>query len=165
VNGSHYHFLSSADFHRQIDAGGMLEYAKVFKHFYGTPRAPVEEAIKAGKDILFDIDWQGCRQIQGSTLGAHAVSIFLLPPSMQELRHRLEQRAKDSQEDIDHRMRKSWGEISHWEDYDYVLVNQDIDQTEQDLIAIVSAMRLKPHYRHPQLRAHLRHLQQEHSRA
>jgi guanylate kinase len=112
-------------------------------NFYGSPMAPVREAIEAGRDVLFDIDWQGAQQIKTSALRDHVLSIFILPPSIPELRRRLESRGQDAAEVIAKRMQKSWDEISHWDGYDYVLVNDDLDQTFERLKMIVSAERLR----------------------
>lgn len=143
VDGRDYHFRSREDFARMVEAGEMLEHAEVFGNLYGTPRAPVEAAMQAGRDTLFDVDWQGGQQIRNSPLGASAVSVFVLPPDMAELRRRLEARGSDAAAVIDVRMEKSRAEISHWAEYDYVLVNDDLDQTEARLQAIVSAERLR----------------------
>lgn len=160
VDGQDYHFLSERDFKAEVAEGGMLEHAHVFGNFYGSPRAPVEAAISAGKDVLFDIDWQGAQQIRNSSLGQHTLSIFLLPPSIAELRRRLESRGKDSPETIAKRMQKSWDEISHWDGYDFVLVNDDLDATEEKLRTIVTATRLR-RSQQPGLTEHVRRLQAE----
>lgn len=160
VDGEHYHFLSEEDFKREVAAGGMLEHAHVFGHFYGSPRGPVRAAIDEGRDVLFDIDWQGAQQIQNSDLGPHTLSIFILPPSIPELRRRLEARGQDSAEVIARRMHKSWDEISHWAEYDYVLVNDDLDETEERLKNIVHAARLK-RVQQPGLNAHVLKLHDE----
>lgn len=160
VDGREYHFVDEARFKEQVAHQGMLEHAHVFGHFYGSPRAPVQEAIDAGRDVLFDIDWQGAQQITNSALGAHTLSIFLLPPSIRELRTRLENRAQDDAATIARRMGKSWDEISHWGSYDYVLINDDLDQTEAQLKTIVEATRLR-RSQQPGLTEHVRHLQSE----
>ena len=160
VDGREYHFVSESDFKAQVSEAGMLEHAHVFGNFYGSPRAPVETAINEGCDVLFDIDWQGAQQITNSALGAHTLSIFLLPPSIRELRNRLEKRAQDDAATISRRMEKSWDEISHWGSYDYVLVNDDLDTTEAQLKTIVTATRLR-RGQQPGLTAHVRHLQNE----
>ena len=160
VDGQDYHFLSERDFKAEVAEGGMLEHAHVFGNFYGSPRGPVEAAISAGKDVLFDIDWQGAQQIRNSSLGQHTLSIFLLPPSIAELRRRLESRGKDSPETIAKRMQKSWDEISHWDGYDFVLVNDDLDATEEKLRTIVTATRLR-RSQQPGLTEHVRRLQAE----
>ena len=160
ADGTDYHFVEEARFKRMVAEGAMLEHAHVFGHFYGSPRGPVEEAIEAGCDVLFDIDWQGAQQIRGSALRDHVLSIFLLPPSISELRRRLISRGQDSDETIARRMQKSWDEISHWDGYDYVLVNDDLDATEARLKNIVSAERLR-RSQQPGLLPHVRALQTE----
>ena len=160
VDGRDYHFLSEARFKRDVAAGDMLEHAHVFGNFYGSPRAPVQAAIEQGRDVLFDIDWQGAQQIRNSALGAHTLSIFILPPSIGELHRRLETRAQDAPEVIARRMQKSWDEISHWDGYDFVLVNDDLDATERKLRTIVEATRLR-RTQQPGLTGHVRRLQQE----
>jgi guanylate kinase len=126
-----------------VQGGEMLEHAHVFGHFYGSPMAPVKAAIEAGRDVLFDVDWQGAQQIARSPLQDHVLSIFVLPPSIGELRRRLVSRGQDSAEVIQKRMQKSWDEISHWDGYDYVLVNDDLDATFERLKTIVAAERLR----------------------
>ena len=160
VDGQDYYFLDEAGFRHQVSEGQMLEHAHVFGNFYGSPKGPVEEAISAGRDVLFDIDWQGAQQIQNSDLGKHTLSIFILPPSIAELRRRLESRGQDSAEVIAKRMQKSWDEISHWAEYDFVLVNDDLDATEERLKSIVEAARLK-RIQQPALTDHVRALQAE----
>jgi len=160
VDGQDYRFMSEAEFKSQVAQGEMLEHAHVFGNFYGSPRGPVQAAIDAGRDVLFDIDWQGAQQIRNSALGQHTLSIFLLPPSIAELRRRLESRAKDDADTIARRMQKSWDEISHWDGYDFVLVNDDLDRTEERLRTIVTATRLR-RTQQPGLTGHVRHLQAE----
>lgn len=143
IDGQDYHFLSETAFKKQVADGEMLEHAHVFGNFYGSPKGPVEDAINTGRDILFDIDWQGAQQIKESALRDHVLSIFLLPPSIGELKQRLVNRAKDDEKTINKRMQKSWDEISHWDSYDYVLVNDDLDATENALRNIVTAERLR----------------------
>ncbi len=143
VDGSDYHFTDEAGFKRMVAEGEMLEHAHVFGNFYGSPRGPVAAAIEDGIDVLFDIDWQGAQQIRNSSLQEHVLSIFLLPPSIAELRRRLIERAQDDPETVRRRMSRSWDEISHWDSYDYVLVNDDLDITENRLRTIVSAERLR----------------------
>ena len=159
-HGREYFFLSEDEFRQQVTDGQMLEHAHVFGNFYGSPAGPVRESINAGKDVLFDVDWQGEVQIRNSDLGKHALSIFILPPSIRELRRRLETRGQDSEEVIAKRMLKSWDEISHWGYYDYVLVNDDLDATEEKLKTIVSAERMR-RIQQPKLQAHVRTLQTE----
>ncbi len=160
TDGQDYHFLDEAQFKAMVRDGEMLEHAHVFGNFYGSPLGPVSEAIEAGRDVLFDIDWQGAQQIQKSALSAHVLSIFILPPSISELRRRLESRGQDDAEVIAKRMQKSWDEISHWDGYDYVLVNDNLDQTEARLKAIVTAERMKASQQ-PGLMDHVRVLQSE----
>ncbi|MBD3678098.1 MAG: guanylate kinase [Rhodobacteraceae bacterium] len=142
-HGREYYFHSRDEFQKMVDGGGMLEHAEVFGNLYGSPKGPVEEAIGQGQDVLFDIDWQGGQQIRNSSLGKDVVSIFILPPSIAELERRLRSRAQDSDEVIAGRMAKSEAEISHWAEYDYVLVNRDIDAAETELRTILTAERLR----------------------
>ncbi len=142
-DGVHYHFISEAAFRQQVADGAMLEHAHVFGHFYGSPEAPVRAAIDAGRDVLFDVDWQGAEQIKHSALRDHVLSVFVLPPSIAELRRRLVSRGQDAADVIAGRMQKSWDEISHWHGYDYVLVNDDLDTTFARLRTIVAAERLR----------------------
>ena len=138
----------------------MLEHAHVFGNFYGSPKSPVEEAINAGRDVLFDIDWQGAQQIRNSSLGAYTLSIFILPPSIGELRRRLIGRGQDTSDTIAKRMQKSWDEISHWDGYDYVLINDDLVETGDKLKTIIKAERMK-FAQQPRLSEHVRKLQSE----
>ena len=160
VDGKDYHFLSEASFKKMVNDGDMLEHAHVFGNFYGSPRGPVQEAIDAGQDVLFDIDWQGAQQIRNSALGQHTLSIFLLPPSIPELHRRLVERAQDDPATISRRMQKSWDEISHWDGYDFVLVNDSLDHTETQLRSIITASRLR-RSQQPGLTEHVRRLQTE----
>lgn len=160
IDGQHYHFLTETAFKDLVAQGAMLEHAHVFGHFYGSPMAPVRAAIDAGRDVLFDIDWQGAQQIRNSALGRHTLSIFILPPSIPELRRRLVSRGQDGPEVIARRMHKSWDEISHWDGYDYVLVNDDLDASFERLTTIISAERLRREQQ-PGLADHVRRLQQE----
>ncbi|MEM8631581.1 MAG: guanylate kinase [Pseudomonadota bacterium] len=160
TDGTDYHFVSEPEFKRMVREREMLEHAHVFGNFYGSPRAPVEAAIGQGCDVLFDIDWQGAQQIQQSALAAHVLSVFLLPPSITELRRRLEARGQDTPDTITKRMQKSWDEISHWDGYNYVLVNDDLDQTEERLKTIVTAERLR-RSQQPGLLDHVRLLQEQ----
>ena len=159
-HGREYYFLSEDEFKQQVAEGQMLEHAHVFGNFYGSPAGPVRESINTGRDVLFDVDWQGEVQIRNSDLGKHALSIFILPPSIPELRRRLETRGQDSEDVIAKRMLKSWDEISHWGYYDYVLVNDDLDSTEEKLKTIVSAERMR-RIQQPKLQNHVRTLQNE----
>jgi guanylate kinase len=143
VDGREYLFRSRADFEAMIAAGEMLEHAEVFGNFYGSPKGPVEAAMADGRDTLFDIDWQGGQQIRNSSLGKDVVSVFVLPPSIAELDRRLRTRGQDSDAVIAGRMAKSRDEISHWAEYDYVLVNRDLDEAEAQLRTILTAERLR----------------------
>lgn len=159
-DGADYHFMEEGTFKGLVNDGQMLEHAHVFGNFYGSPMAPVSAAIEKGRDVLFDIDWQGAQQIRNSDLGKHTLSIFILPPSIPELKRRLEARAQDSDEVITKRMRKSWDEISRWDAYDYVIVNDDLDGTEAQLKTIITAERLRREQQ-PALQSHVRKLQDE----
>lgn len=158
VDGADYHFLEEQVFKGMVADGEMLEHAHVFGNFYGSPKGPIEKTIETGRDVLFDIDWQGAQQITNSALGTHTLSIFLLPPSIIELRNRLEKRGQDDPETIGRRMEKSWDEISHWGGYDFVLVNDDLNATEEQLKTIITATRLR-RSQQPQLTDHVRNLQ------
>lgn len=142
-DGREYHFRCRAAFEAMIERGEMLEYAEVFGNLYGTPRGPVEAAIEVGHDMLFDVDWQGGQQIRNSALRDAAVSIFILPPTLADLEARLHGRGQDAPEVVARRMEKSRDEISHWAEYDYVLINEDLDRCEADLTSIIRAERLK----------------------
>jgi guanylate kinase len=141
-DGVDYHFVDDSEFDRMIAANEFVEWAHVFGHRYGTPKAPVKQALREGHDILFDIDWQGARQLEPD-FGEHLVTIFLLPPSMAELERRLEARDQDSPAVIADRMRRAADEIDHWAEYDYVLVNSDMDTCLAQVRAIVAAERSK----------------------
>ena len=160
VDGQDYHFVSETRFRQMVSDGDMLEHAHVFGNFYGSPRRPVQDAIEDGQDVLFDIDWQGAQQISNSALAPHVLSIFLLPPSIRELHRRLVNRAQDSEDVVAKRMDKSWDEISHWDAYDYVLINDDLDETEARLRTIIEATRLR-RIQQPDLTDHVRRLQSE----
>lgn len=141
-DGVDYHFVDDMKFDRMVEAGEFVEWAHVFGHRYGTPKAPVKQALRRGRDILFDIDWQGARQLEPD-FGEHLVTIFLLPPSMSELEKRLRARNQDSEEVIADRMRRAADEIDHWAEYEYVLVNRDMDSCLEQVRSIVSAERSK----------------------
>ena len=160
VDGEDYYFVSEENFRSQVDQGDMLEHARVFGNYYGSPKAPVKAAIEDGRDVLFDIDWQGAQQIKNSSLQDSVLSIFILPPSITELHRRLISRGKDNDAVIEGRMQKSWDEISHWDGYDYVLINDDLEQTEAKLKTIISAERLR-RSQQPELVDHVRALQSE----
>jgi guanylate kinase len=137
-----YHFVDDDGFDAMIDDGEFVEWAPVFGYRYGTPKAPVKDALRKGRDILFDIDWQGTQQLQAA-MGEDLVSIFILPPSMEELERRLRSRGTDSDGVIADRMSRAASEISHWPEYEYVLVNRDTDQCLAQVRSIVAAERLK----------------------
>lgn len=143
VDGREYYFKTRPEFESMVAAGEMLEHAEVFGNFYGSPKGPVEAAMKEGRDTLFDIDWQGGQQIRNSALGRDVVSVFVLPPSIAELDRRLRSRGQDSDEVIAGRMAKSQAEISHWAEYDYVIVNTDIDKAFNELLTILQAERMR----------------------
>ena len=139
--GVHYFFVSHQRFAEMIDQGELLEHAEVFGNRYGTPRGPVEAAIGQGRDVLFDVDWQGAQQLRLSPLGRSVVSIFILPPSITELESRLISRAQDSKDVIAERMAKALAEIAHWAEYDYVLINDNLDVCFTQIETIVAAER------------------------
>ncbi len=143
VEGKDYFFRTKAEFDQMVVAGEMLEYATVFENSYGSPRAPVIEAMEDGRDVIFDVDWQGGQQIRASDLSEHVASVFILPPSIAELERRLKARGQDSDETVARRMAKSRDEISHWQEYDYVLVNENLDRCEAELDLILAAERLR----------------------
>ena len=159
VDGRDYHFIDRTRFDRLARAGELLESAEVFGHRYGTPRAAVEQALALGRDVLFDIDWQGTQQLREKARG-DLVSVFLLPPSVPELERRLKSRAQDADDVIRSRMAKAADEMSHWAEYDYVVVNNDIERAFDDVRAILSAERLKRE-RQTGLSAFVRGLQAE----
>jgi guanylate kinase len=142
VDGRDYHFIDQARFDQMVAAGELLEHAAVFGHYYGTPRRPIEQAIAAGHDTVTDIDWQGTQQLAGG-LASDVVSVFILPPDTAALEQRLNQRAQDSPEIVAARMAKSAEEMSHWSEYDYVIVNRDLDDAVVEVEAIVTAERLR----------------------
>jgi guanylate kinase len=142
VDGVHYHFIEPHEFERMKAGGELLEWAEVHGNAYGTPRAPVEKVLAEGRDMLFDIDWQGAKQVR-ERLGDDVVSIFVLPPSMRELRARLERRAEDTASSIEARFENARREIERWRDYHYVVVNDDLKRAYRDVTAIVTAERLR----------------------
>lgn len=160
VDGREYYFKSRTEFQDMTRAGDMLEHAEVFGNLYGSPRAPVEAAMAAGRDTIFDIDWQGGQQIRNSALGRDVVSVFVLPPSIEELDSRLRGRGQDSDDVIAGRMQKSQSEISHWAEYDYVIINRDIDAAFVELTTILQAERMRRD-RQPHLADFVRALNKE----
>ncbi|MGG6895984.1 MULTISPECIES: guanylate kinase [Rhizobium] len=147
IEGVHYHFVSQREFERLRDSDSLLEWAEVHGNFYGTPREPVETAMSEGRDMLFDIDWQGAQQLQ-EKMPADVVSIFVLPPTMTELQSRLHRRAEDSEEVIAMRLANSRAEIAHWREYDYVIINDDLNVAFDAVQSIVKAERLRRDRRH-----------------
>jgi len=142
IDGRDYHFIDRGRFAAMVKSGDLLEWAEVFGHRYGTPREPVLKALRAGRDVLFDIDWQGTQQLREKARD-DLVSLFILPPSVRELERRLHRRAQDSKDIIGARMAKAAGEMSHWPEYDYVIVNTDKRLAFADVRAILGAERLK----------------------
>jgi len=138
----HYHFIEKRHFEAMRDRGELLEWAVVHGNYYGTPRDPVEKALSEGRDVLFDIDWQGAQQLK-EKMPSDVISVFVLPPSAAELKSRLERRAEDTDEIITRRLRNAAEEIQHWKEYDYVLVNRDLDKSFARVRAILTAERLK----------------------
>ena len=143
LNGREYHFLTVDEFRQKINDGQFLEHAKVFGNLYGTPLQAVRDSIGQGKDLIFDVDWQGGKQIRTSSLSKFVVSIFILPPSIKELHERLMKRAQDSSDIVKDRMRKSIDEIMHWKEYDYVIVNRDFDKTLNEVKSIIVSEKLR----------------------
>ncbi|MFT9297095.1 MAG: guanylate kinase [Gluconobacter sp.] len=141
VEGVHYHFRDIEAFRTMADAGELLEWAEVFGRGYGTPRAPVEEALEAGHDMVFDIDWQGHRQLRAA-LPADVVSLFVLPPSLEELERRLHKRASDDPAEIAKRMKAALDEISHWAEFDHTIINSDLDTAISQARSVLTAARL-----------------------
>ncbi len=142
VDGQDYWFVSQDEFTKMREGGQLLEWAQVFGNYYGTPRAKVEAAVAEGHDVLFDVDWQGARQLSES-MADDVVRVFVLPPTAETLENRLKTRNQDSAEVVALRMAQASGEISHWQEYDYVIVNTDIDEAFKQLCAILAAERLK----------------------
>lgn len=149
IDGVHYHFVSETQFKRMTESDALLEWAEVHGNFYGTPRDAAEAELSEGRDILLDIDYQGALQVFEKARG-NVVSIFILPPSMEELRNRLIRRAEDSEEVIQKRLQNARVEIEHWTEYDYVIVNKDLQTAYNEVKAILSAERLRRE-RHPSL--------------
>lgn len=160
VEGKDYYFKTRAEFKKMVEAGQMLEHAEVFGNFYGTPLSPVKEAMDEGSDVLFDVDWQGGQQIRASDLRDNVVSVFILPPSIIELESRLHARGQDTIDVVSDRMGKSRNEISHWAEYDYVLVNEVLETCERQLRAVITAERLRRD-RQPGLMSRVRKLNAE----
>jgi guanylate kinase len=144
VDGQDYYFVDIPQFNAMVENGEMLEHAKVFGNYYGTPRQPVEEALGRGHDIIFDIDWQGTQQLR-EIARDDLVTLFILPPNAKELERRLRTRAQDTEETIRHRMEKAADEMTHYSEYDYVLINNNIEIATQQAQLILDAERLKRH--------------------
>ncbi|HIJ38057.1 MAG TPA: guanylate kinase [Rhodospirillaceae bacterium] len=142
IDGKDYHFVDRTRFEAMVRDSQLLEHARVFDNYYGTPKTQVEQALAAGLDVLFDIDWQGTQQL-AQNARADLVSIFILPPSVAELERRLRGRAQDSEEVVRNRMNKAGDEMSHWPEYDYIVVNNDVDCSVASVKAIIAAERLK----------------------
>lgn len=142
IDGTHYHFITQREFERMRDSDALLEWAQVHGNFYASPRDPVEKALSQGRDMLFDIDWQGGEQLIERARG-DVVSIFILPPTMDELQGRLKRRAEDAPEVIEKRLANARTEIPHWRDYDYVVINDDLDRASHQVEAIIIAERLR----------------------
>lgn len=158
-HGRHYFFISEAEFHEMAQQGELLEYAKVFGNFYGTPKKAVEFALAQGRDVLFDIDWQGTQQLRETARGDLA-SVFVLPPSMKELERRLKTRAQDEPNVIAERMAKAADEVSHWAEYDYVIVNDSLETSLAEIQQILKVERLRRE-RQMWISGHIRRLQSE----
>jgi guanylate kinase len=142
IDGVHYYFKTKQQFEGMRDSGQLLEWAEVHGNYYGTPRAPVEKALSEGRDVLFDIAWQGTRQLYAK-LPNDVVSVFVLPPTAADLKMRLERRAEDTSQVIGQRLRNAAEEFQHWKEYDYILVNRDLDKSFARLRSILTAERLK----------------------
>jgi guanylate kinase len=143
-DGKDYFFIDEKRYHAMVAGGALLEHARVFDNFYGTPRSHVENQLAQGHDVLFDIDWQGTQQLKASARD-DLVSIFVLPPSMSELSRRLRSRAQDSEEVVQRRMDRASHEMSHWPEYDYAIINHDVDESLAKVKAILTAERLRRH--------------------
>jgi guanylate kinase len=159
AEGVHYYFVNKRKFDIMRDSDDLLEWAEVHGNFYGSPRAPIERALAAGEDVLFDIDWQGTQQLY-KRMPDDIVSAFILPPSASELKHRLERRAEDSGDVIQRRLRNARNEIEHWTEYDYVLINEDLDRTFEQLRHILAAERAR-RVRQTDLARHIANLDQD----
>jgi guanylate kinase len=159
ADGVHYHFVTKRKFDAMRQANELLEWAEVHSNFYGSPREPIERALAAGDDVLFDIDWQGTQQLYAQ-MRADIVGVFILPPSASELKHRLERRAEDAADVIQRRLRNAQTEIAHWAEYDYVLINEDFQHTFEQLRNILSAERVR-RARQTSLAGHIDTLERE----
>ena len=144
VDGQDYYFVDISQFNQMVENGEMLEHAKVFSNYYGTPRLPVEEALSRGQDVIFDIDWQGTQQLREQR-ESDLVTLFILPPNSKELERRLRSRAQDTEETIRHRMDKASDEMTHFSEYDYVIINNNVEVAIQAAQTILDSERLKRH--------------------
>ncbi len=142
IDGTHYHFIHVAQFHKMVEDHALLEWAKVFGHFYGTPKAAVKQGLREGRDFLFDIDWQGTQQLYQRSEG-DVVRVFILPPSLDELHQRLRSRNTDSEDVIAGRMARAQDEISHWDGYDFVVINDDVDSCFTKVRQILHSERMR----------------------
>ncbi|MHA1558909.1 MAG: guanylate kinase [Alphaproteobacteria bacterium] len=142
IDGENYHFIDQKTYHEMVEKGEFLEHAKVFENFYGSPKAFAFDQLKKGKDIVFDVDWQGAKQIAKSAKD-NVVSIFILPPSLEELKNRIYNRGLDKKEILQHRMSLAISEISHFVEYDYVIINKDLEKSVEEVFTILKAERLK----------------------
>ena len=142
VDGQDYHFITVDQYKEQVKAGQFLEHARVFDNYYGTPRGPVEDVLHRGSDMLFDIDWQGAQQL-AQNARSDLVSVFILPPSLPELQRRLNGRASDSAEVVANRMAQAGAEMSHWREYDYIVINTDLERSVASILGILHAERLR----------------------
>jgi guanylate kinase len=141
-HGKDYYFVSESEYHAMVAADELLEHAKVFDNYYGTPKSHVERELAAGRDVMFDIDWQGTQQLKASARD-DLVSVFILPPSIKELERRLRGRAQDTEEVMQRRMARAADEMSHWPEYDYIVVNQNVDESIEQVESILTAERLR----------------------
>lgn len=143
VEGREYYFVKTVDFKAMIENGDFIEYAEVFGNFYGSPKKDIQELIECGKDVIFDVDWQGGTQIRNSNLASSVVSIFILPPSIQALEERLLSRAQDDKSIVDFRMLEARSEISHWAEYDYVLINDNFSRVKDSIVKIIETEKMR----------------------
>ena len=143
VEGREYYFVKTVDFRAMIQNGDFIEYAEVFGNFYGSPKKDIQELIECGKDVIFDVDWQGGTQIRNSNLASSVVSIFILPPSIQALEERLLSRAQDDKSIVDFRMLEARSEISHWAEYDYVLINDNFSRVKDSIVKIIETEKMR----------------------
>ena len=143
IEGREYYFVKTVDFKAMIKNGDFIEYAEVFGNFYGSPKKDIQELIECGKHVIFDVDWQGGTQIRNSDLSSSVVSIFILPPSIRSLEERLLLRAQDDKKTVEFRMLEARSEISHWAEYDYVLINDNFSKAKEDIIKIIQAEKLR----------------------